>query len=211
MWPPESDSAGVVVERLLKLVDAMPELSAEALAERILTGSPVEAQEAVSEAHRRSEEEGIEAPDALQREFLPPFLEWTLLGGPRPWPSLDHSSGNVLPAGETRSTRRTTQPDTDLSLLEDSLPAWVLEPWVGKVRIVDREAWLRKPARQGGTLQTMGQVVQWGPFVRLSSSKRTHMNRQPDQAPRGWARGRTFLLLRTEDGWVVVSEGAWET
>ena len=69
----------------------------------------------------------------------------------------------------------------------------------------------RAPLREGGVLIQLQPVRAWGDFVSVGLNWTALRRRAADEAPSGYAGGGELILLRTADGWVVVTDMSWIT
>lgn len=104
-------------------------------------------------------------------------------------------------------------PARPLFLARENLPDGVRTLWERRdgVDVITHEEWRGQPPRQPGVLLAVGEVTALGPLVWVSLDRWVREERAADESPRGWASGERFLLLRTEEGWEVLSVGEWIT
>lgn len=96
-------------------------------------------------------------------------------------------------------------------LLEDGLPPGVASRWSRQLQSVTLEEWNRMPPRRAGTLVSVGYARVAGPFAWIQVARDTREERAVEEAPRTWASGVAWTLMRTRAGWVIVAESIWAT
>lgn len=138
--------------------------------------------------------------DDTAAELIGQLLE-SYLEGAELWPRLPDLEQSA-PAPRRRSTER---PDSTVFLLRDGLPPAVIDAWRDRVRIVTAEEWRAQPPRVAATLISVGELRRAGPFVRLSIGQQSRHARGPHEAAGGWASGREYTLMLTQNGWMIVT------
>lgn len=217
-WPPESDSARLVLGTVLRGMGVLEPATLEELAVDLLSGSLSRVAGARRQLAARVPLGRIrgEAPDSLLAaanvvaEWLPPLLDSLMAEGRSPWPGVDHD-GAIAPSvalylGGFHGIR-----DVPRFLLDENLPqGFVPAPGSG-FELIDQTAWDARPLREGGVLLTVSPLIARGPFVVLSWMWEAFEHRSPSEAPSGYAGGGAVWLLRTDNGWTVVNGSGWIT
>ena len=144
------------------------------------------------------------ADEATAAALLDTLLAIVITGAPA-WPPLD--SGAV----GRRQAERVAEAGTTVFVLGDDLPAVVRERWSSRARIVTSEEWRQRRLESGGVLVTPFAVRLAGPLALVQYDRYSVQLRGDGRAPYGYASGRTFYLLRTDEGWRVVGGGMWIT
>lgn len=155
---------------------------------------------------RRLDSAFVAADSALRHEIVGQLLDQVLdqdsiwaagpgLGLPRPL-DRDASADDERP----------------IYLSAGNVPQPLVDRWRAEgLEVITREQWRAQPPRSPGVLLRVGPTTTLGPLVRISITWSVREPRAPDQGPRGWARGASYLLLRTGDRWVIVSTSGWIT
>jgi hypothetical protein len=100
-----------------------------------------------------------------------------------------------------------------LYLAADDLPAPLQRAWNARpdVSVISRQEYRGQPSRSPGLLLEIGRAFTLGPLVWIDLTRTIREPRDPDQGPGGSASGTRFMLLRTDEGWVVLLAGGWVT
>lgn len=211
-WPPQGDSAQLVVGTVLQGMDALETPSAEALRALVLSGGQADLARARRTLARRLVDDGVEASPPVAARLLGPLLDSIAARGDSPWPALHDG---VAQPGDRLIHRWAVEyhgvRDVPLFLLTEGLPAEILERVPDPLMPTDRAAWDARPLRAGGALVTFEPVRHWDGFVRLGWSWTVRMDREEDEAPGGYAGGGSLVLIETSEGWKVVSVVGWIT
>jgi hypothetical protein len=209
-WPPEDDSARVVLGEILRALDAIPERTAEELRAEILSGEEGRIRRAQRElglVHSR----GDDVDPEVVADLLAPLVDSILARGDAPWPlvpGLPRGEGPILhsPATSSHGIR-----GLSTFLLTENLPAAVLENLLEGVTSMATGEWESRDRRLGGHAFRFFPVKRWGSFLQVTWDWTVYEPRTPDEAPRGYAGGGHLQLLDTGEGWVVVGRGSWIT
>lgn len=205
-WPPESDSAQLVLGTILEGMGRL-ERSPEAVAQELLSGSPERIRLAQATLRRHLGRGAAHAAPEVAREILPPLIDSMLAQGEAPWPRVP---GLVFGVGRSLFS---SVPQLPLPrfLIRDGLPADVVAQVRPPVLVVDSATWAARPVRAGGVVLTVDPPRAWGDFVSVRWDWTAFHPHAPDEPPSGYAGGGSVDLLRTEEGWRVVGAGLWIT
>lgn len=217
-WPPEGDSARVVVGTILRGMDTLPPPALEDLAAELLSGSKARIEAARRQLSARvplgrsrgQTPDTLMAPAAVVAEVVPPLLDSLLAEGRSPWPGVG-AEGAIEPSvglytGDFHGVR-----DVRLFLLDENLPPGFVPDPASGFELIDRKTWDARPRRDAGVLLTVAPLTAAGPFVAFSWGWRVFRRRAPEEAPSGYAGGGSVWMLRTDAGWIVVSGDGWIT
>src|SRR5688572_28510413 len=84
-WPPDADSARLVIGTILRGMDALAEPTADELAAALLSASAADRQAAQRVLADMMQRNGAPASDSLRSELLIPLLDAIARGGNSPW------------------------------------------------------------------------------------------------------------------------------
>ena len=211
-WPPEGDSARLILGRILRGMDLLPPSSPDEILADLLSG----AQPRIDEAQRAlsgllHEPGGTPASPELAREIQSPLLQAVTLQSDSPWPMMDgiptwgdrviHSHGVSFHGVDS----------VPGFVLSDDLDPAILAELPEGFAPISRSEWSARSPREGGLLIKIFPVETIGPFVFVRWDWTVHRQRDPDYAPSGYAGGGSLWLVEAEGAWRVVSSGAWIT
>jgi hypothetical protein len=196
------DSARLVFGGILRGIGELSPSDPDDLARQLRTGSEAErnlARRELPELMRSAPH----ADSATTFELINHVLAMTIERAPA-WPTLEAPAGTPLTTSPAAS-------DVAMVIISDGLPAAILERWASRARFVTAaEAGALDPRTARRTVSA-GNVTTVGSFAVVSWSFSEWLPRASNQTPRGYAGGSTYFLLRTESGWVIVSQSAWIT
>ena len=187
-WPPQGDSAQLVVSEILLGMGVLERPTIDEVAEAFLSGSEARLQGA------RAELRWIVGPDAPEAS---PELALELL-----LPSLD----SALIADSFHGIR-----GLPVFILDEDLPAGLGWALADRAQVIDSETWAARPLRLGGVIIRVEPVRTNGPFAMFSWNWAVYQRRLPNEAPSGYSGGLTRWLLRTDEGWRTVRTSSWIT
>ena len=81
--------------------------------------------------------------------------------------------------------------------------------WESRVTFLPRAAWSERDVRAPGVFYTIAPITTWGQFARVQVTTSERFPREPDEAPRGFASGVTYWLMKVEGQWVAVAAIGW--
>jgi len=211
-WPPEADSARLVIGTILQGMDEVSAATASDLAAEVLSGSGARLALAVSSLSGLLAREGSPAPPDLAAGLVGEVLDSILAGGDSPWPAVAGYSrvagGRILyPAAVDFHGVR----GVPVFVRAETLPEGMAHALPVPVQAVDSVTWAARPPREGGALLEFHPVRMLGDFVELRWDWRVLRQRAPDERPSGYAGGGGLTLIRTDEGWRVVATIAWIT
>lgn len=211
-WPPEGDSARLVIATILRGMNVLAEPTASELADLLLSGSEANVRRAQRDLVTRVRRDGRPASDSLRAALLRPLIDSIATRGDAPWPGV--RDGVDRPRGRWIHRWAITfhgVDDVPVFVLDEELPRAVASALPSDFTLITPGAWDARPLRDGAALITLRPIVEWEGFVELGWSWRVFERRAPEQAPSGFAGGGSVILLRTSNGWVVVNHTAWIT
>jgi hypothetical protein len=139
---------------------------------------------------------------AAEPELLDGLLRFSL-AREEPWPRLDPTEA-----------RRRYGPDgwgPGVFLRSDSLPSPVRERWRGRAELLSVGEWRERPVELGGILFQPTSILRAGPFAALSLKYDGRLQLPPGTRRATYAGGVTVYLLRTAEGWSMISFEDWMT
>lgn len=210
LWETAEDSARAVLTEILRSVNAVEPVNADELAVDVRSGNSARVDRALAEVSRRLFREGTLASDEVQVELRGALADSIFRGGTRsaPWPPRESLPDIRLPsAGSSLHGLRADS----VFVLTDSVPAMVLERLPDGVIRISGDDWKKRDLRNGGHLWKLSPVRQWGPFVMVRWDWTAFERRGPEEAPRGYAGGGHFIMMRTGNGWRILTGGSWIT
>jgi hypothetical protein len=211
-WPPEGDSARLVLGTILRGMGRAPVARASNLAAEVLSGSGARLELAVRSLRGLLAREGSPAPPELAAGLLGEVLDSILAGGDSPWPAVAGfggvAGGRVL---HPFAVDFHGVPPVPLFIRAESLPAGFPERLPAPLQAVDSAAWAARPPREGGAILEFYPVRTVGDFVELHWRWTVLRRRGPDESPSGYAGGGGLTLIHTAEGWRVVASNAWIT
>ena len=92
-----------------------------------------------------------------------------------------------------------------------TLPEAIRAKWAGRVAIITSAEWNRRDPRTGGVFYSVAPVRSWGRFARVELTLSERSTRSEGQAPRQYAAGTTYYLMKLNDEWVIVGQDGWVT
>ena len=208
-WPPPDDSARAVLGAVLDALDALPEPTVEQLAAEFRSGSAARvdlAQRQLASLFARNAQPALEE---LTAELLAAVLDSTATGGVSPWPWLVAAAPERPAFGSGGAVIDWS--DGPLFLRSDGIPPAVTAAVRPPLQPITTAEWDARPRRDGGSILSISPARVWGPFVSIGWSITTFQQRAGDEAPAGYARGGSVILLRMPDGWRIVAQSGWIT
>lgn len=210
-WPPEGDSARLVVGTILREMGAQPAATADELVPEFLSGSPARVEAAQRQLFPRLGPGAPLADPALAAELLTLALQAAVTGEESPWPGVEglRTSGGLL----HRFARIPAPPaGAPAFLLDQDLPVHSGFRAPPSLQRVDSATWAAYDKRRGGVLVEVSPVRASGPFIRLSWAWTSYYRREGGDAPAGgYAGGGGLTLLHHDGRWWVVGGDAWIT
>lgn len=206
-WPVVQDSARLVLEAVLRGTGRLADPAPAELAMSLATGSEADREAAVRQLRRLIREHGTPADSATQRALLQTLLEAVAADARTPWPAL-HDDDRALrrAVGGFHGVQ-----DVPVFVLDENVPPAMATAIPAGLMLISREAWQARPLREGGVLIQLQPVRTWGDFASVGLNWSALRRRAADEAPSGYAGGGELILLRTADGWVVVTDSSWIT
>ena len=211
-WPPESDSAILVLGTVLQGMGTPPVTSPEGLADEARSGSTPRIALARREIARLLRRAEPTRDTALAREVVSAVLDSVFGGGDSPWPLA--AGVETGPGGRViypLSTSYHGAGDVPLFIAAETLPEGVAARLPPGVQVVDSATWAARPPRAGGVILTVTPVKRVGDLMEVSWSWVSFFRREADQTPEGYAGGGGLTLVLTEEGWRVVEVTGWIT
>ncbi len=211
-WPPEGDSARLVLGTILQGMGEAPAVTAADLVQDVLSGSEARLGLAGRALRGLMAREGSPPPSAVATELQSAVLDSLLAGGESPWKAVPAfvvgGGGRVLYsfAQDFHGVRA-----APLFILGETLPEGLRERLPARLQAVDSATWAARPRREGGVLVEFYPVRMVGDFADVHWSWTAFEHRAPDESPVGYAGGGGLTLVRTEEGWRVVAASAWIT
>jgi len=217
-WPPDGDSAQVILGTILRGTGTLDPPTHEELAAELLSGSGPRVKAAqgqlprlVPPIPRRSQgPDSLRAPERVVAQILSPLLDSLMTGGRAPWPGLDAEGSVVaepsLPLGGFHGVQ-----GASLFLVDENLPPGFVPSSESGFELIGRVESDARPAREGGVLLSVTPLTTVGPFATVSWAWTALERRGPDEAPSGYAGGATIWLLKEAQSWIVVSVMHWIT
>jgi hypothetical protein len=206
-WPPDTDSARLIIGTILRGMQALAEPTPDELAAALLSASDADRQAAQRVLADIIYRNGVPASDSLRSELLVPLLDSIARGANTPWlPS---------PGGDARLHPYLVDfhgvNDVPVFVLDSELPRFVTAVLPSRFTLITRDAWTARPQREGGALITFLPTRVWHDFVVVGWDWTVFERRAANEAPSGYAGGGSYILLRTPSGWRVVYTSGWIT
>lgn len=150
----------------------------------------------------------LQSEDATEKQLaVTEFMRWFRNAGP-----VDPATAAELMDRAITNVMRDAPTDgSPVYIVGDSLPAAVREKWSARARIITGADRAALNPRGRAFIVSPNPVRGIGSFVMTGASQTTTQARAPDEAPRAHASGTYEYLLKTEDGWVVITSGGWIT
>lgn len=177
------DTARLMFGTILTQMDAMPVDTVD-LARRLQSSDATEKQLAVTE-----------------------FMRWFR----NPGPVDPATAAELMDRAITNIMRDAPTDGSPVYIVGDSLPPALREKWAGRARIITSAERAALNPRERAFIVYPNPVRGIGSFVMTGASQTTISTRAPEEAPRAYASGNYEYLLKTQDGWVVISSGGWIT
>lgn len=210
-FPPEEDSARVFMDRFLRAVGRLPELTPREILDRLLAGEPVPTRDLFLDGvGGLVREHGEPMDEAAAAAILEPLVASLLEERGLPWPSLREDSAGAPRRGGSGGGAA-EPPERERFFLADGMPPSAVESLPPGVTPISRREWRLRDPRLGGSALGISPPLQWGPFVVISWGWTMYEVREPDQPPSGFAAGGNAVLVETPEGWRVVSTGSFIT
>jgi hypothetical protein len=206
-WTAAQDSGRMVLGIVLRGTGTLGDPAPAELAASLLTGSEADRAAAVRQLGGLLRRHGTPLDPDSAAALLQALLGAVADDARTPWPSL-HSDGRAVSraVGGFHGIR-----DVPVFVVDENVPPAVAATIPAGLMLISRNAWEARPLREGGVLIELRPARAWGDFVSIGLDWTALHRRAADEAPGGFAGGGELILLRTDDGWVVVTDMSWIT